>query len=254
MHPRDHETIICGGGLIDVMLIVPSQVGFGMNVLLIEDDNDTAMQLAAALSENGHNVEVAMNSCVGMQRATGTAYDLLLIDRIVTPLDGLAIVRLLRCLGLNTPVLFLSALGSLDDRLEGLRSGGDDYLAKPFAFEELLARMEALIRRRVRTRHDVWRRVADLELDPLTRRVVRGCAPIPLSSKEFRLLDYLMQNAGQVVSRPMLLAHVWDRRDDAAAPCIATSVSRLRTKVDGGYALKLIETVQGRGYRLRAAE
>lgn len=225
-----------------------------MKVLLIEDDDDTAFQLVAGLGESGHDVDVASDSCVGMQRATGTAYDLFVIDRIVTPLDGLAIVRLLRSLGSSTPVLFLSALGSLNDRLEGLRSGGDDYLAKPFAFEELLARMEALIRRRVCTRHDVSRRIADLQLDPLTRRVVRGCAPIPLSSKEFRLLDYLMQNAGQVVSRPMLLTHVWDRRDDAAAPCIATSVSRLRTKVDGGYALKLIETVQGQGYRLRAAE
>jgi two-component system OmpR family response regulator len=235
------------------VLIVLSQVGFGMKVILIEDGDDTALQLVAALSENGHEVDVASDSCVGMQRATGAAYDLFVIDRIVPPLDGLAVVRLLRSLGSSTPVLFLSALGSLNDRLEGLRSGGDDYLVKPFAFEELLARMEALIRRRVCATYDVLRRVADLELDPLTRRVVRGRAPIPLSSKEFRLLDYLMQNAGQVVSRPMLLAHVWDRRD-AAAPCIATSVSRLRTKVDGGYALKLIETVQGQGYRLRAAE
>jgi len=182
--------------------------------------------------------------------AAGESYDVMIIDRMLPGLDGLSIIQTIRAAGNTTPVLVLSALGKVDDRVKGLRAGGDDYLVKPFAFAELLARIEALARRGGGTPTETRLRVADLEMDLLARRVVRAAQDIDLQPREFQLLEYLMRHAGQVVTRTMLLENVWDYHFDPQTNLIDVHISRLRQKVDKGHDQPLIHTVRGAGYRL----
>jgi two-component system, OmpR family, response regulator len=221
-----------------------------MRLLLIEDDAEAVEYLARALDESGHEVDVAVDGRAGMERALGGGHDLIIADRNLPHADGLSIVQALRSSGSNVPVLVLSALGSVDDRIEGLRAGGDDYLIKPFAFEELLARIEALLRRGQGAA--VTRlKVGDLELDLLARTVTRAGKRIDLTAKEFQLLEYLMRRQGQVVTRSMLLEGVWDLHFDPQTNIIDVHMSRLRAAVDRDFPRPLIHTVRGAGYVLR---
>jgi two-component system, OmpR family, response regulator len=224
-----------------------------MHILLIEDDAQLAAYLSKALREVGANVDHAADGRAGLLLAAGNDYDVLVIDRMLPSLDGLAVLRTLRASDNRTPVLILSALGEVDDRVEGLRAGGDDYLVKPFAFSELHARIEALLRRA--TPGDVPEThfsVGDLELDLLTREVTRAGKKIPLQPREFRLLEYLMRHAGQVVTRTMLLEHVWDYHFDPQTNVIDVHISRLRGKIDRDFDPPLLHTVRGAGYVIRA--
>jgi len=224
-----------------------------MRVLVIEDDAQLAAYLAKAFGEMGANVDLADNGRNGLFLADGNPYDVMVVDRMLPELDGLAIIRTLRASGNATPVLILSALGEVDHRVEGLRAGGDDYLVKPFAFSELHARIEALMRRAAPgdapTTHF---NVADLELDLLKREVRRAGQPIALQPREFKLLEYLMRHAGQVVTRTMLLENVWDYHFDPQTNVIDVHISRLRAKIDKDFDQPLLQTVRGAGYMLRA--
>ncbi|MCU0937380.1 MAG: response regulator transcription factor [Gammaproteobacteria bacterium] len=223
-----------------------------MKVLVIEDDPHVAGFLVKALRETGASVDHAADGKGGLFLASGGSYDVMVVDRMLPGLDGLAIIRALRAAGDGTPVLVLSALGEVDHRVEGLRAGGDDYLVKPFAFSELHARIEALLRRS-RTEAPATRlQVADLELDLLARTVTRAGRPIDLQPREFRLLEYLMRHAGQVVTRTMLLERVWDYHFDPQTNVIDVHVSRLRRKIDRDFYTPLLHTVRGAGYVLRA--
>jgi two-component system OmpR family response regulator len=222
-----------------------------MRLLLIEDDAEAAKYLARALSESGYEVEIAADGRVGRERALGGDHQLIIADRNLPHVDGLAIVQALRTGGRSVPVLILSALGSVDDRIEGLRAGGDDYLIKPFAFEELLARIEALLRRGQGATVLTRLKVADLELDLLARTVTRGGKRIDLTAKEFQLLEYLMRRQGQVVTRSMLLEGVWDLHFDPQTNIIDVHMSRLRAAVDRDFPRALIHTMRGAGYVLR---
>jgi two-component system OmpR family response regulator len=222
-----------------------------MRVLIIEDESETALYLAKALKESGHLADVAGDGESGLAEARAGGYDVLVVDRMLPRLDGLSLVRTLRAEGVRTPVLILSALGEVDDRVKGLKAGGDDYLTKPFAFSELLARIEALIRRAVPEEQVTRYVVGDLVLDRLTHRVSRAGEPIPLQPREYRLLEYLMKNAGQVVTRTMLLEHVWDYHFDPQTNVIDVHVSRLRAKIDKEFPTPLLHTVRGAGYVLR---
>jgi two-component system OmpR family response regulator len=228
-----------------------------MHVLIIEDDRDAAGYMAKGLKESGHNVEVVHSGKEGLLLAAGAEYDVLIVDRMLPELDGLSLVKTLRATGNQTPVLFVSALGEVDERVKGLRSGGDDYLAKPYAFSELLARLESVGRRRTTPAGAVPETVLryhDLALDLLARRVTRNGRPIELQPREFKLLEVLMRHAGQVMTRTMLLEKVWDYRFDPQTNVIDVHISRLRQKVDRGYANPLIQTVRGSGYSLRAPD
>ena len=224
-----------------------------MRLLIIEDDREAAAYLVKAFRESGHIPDSAQDGLDGYALACEGAYDVLIVDRMLPKLDGLSLIRSLREQGVSTPVLILSALGQVDDRVKGLRAGGDDYLPKPYAFSELLARTEALARRRggssavAQTRYHV----GDLELDRLSHRVTRAGREVPLQPREFRLLEYLMCHAGQVVTRTMLLEHVWDYHFDPQTNVIDVHVSRLRGKLDKGFAYPMIQTVRGAGYVLR---
>jgi two-component system OmpR family response regulator len=224
-----------------------------VKILIVEDDSDTAQYLLSGLAGAGHAAMVARDGQEGLEQATGAeAWDLLIVDRKLPRLDGLAMVRRLRESGLMTPVLFLTTLGGIDDRVDGLNAGADDYLVKPFALSELIARVAALGRR---PRHAVPAtslRVDDLEMDLLARVVRRGGQEIDLQPREFRLLEYLMQHVDQVVTRAMLLEKVWDLNFDPHTNVVETHVSRLRAKVDKGHATQLIHTIRGTGYCLRA--
>jgi two-component system, OmpR family, response regulator len=223
-----------------------------MKILLIEDDAETANYVAAGLREHGHVVDVAANGRDGLFHASEGRYDLLIVDRMLPGLDGLAIVKTLRGVGVPTPALFLTTLAGVEDRVEGLNAGGDDYLTKPFAFSELLARVHALARRpRVATEPTVLC-VADLELDLLKRRATRAGQPIELLPIELRLLEYLLRHVGQTITRTMLLEHVWDFHFDPKTNVVETNISRLRAKIDKPFARELIHTVRGSGYRLDA--
>ncbi len=224
-----------------------------MRILLIEDDRQMAGYLCKALGEAGAVVDLAEDGRDGLLQAASGPYDVLIVDRMLPGLDGLGIVRTLRASGNRTPVLFLSALGEVDDRVEGLRAGGDDYLVKPFAFSELYARIEALLRRGASDAPVTRRRVADLEMDLLKREVSRAGRVIPLQPREFRLLEYLLAHAGQVVTRTMLLEHVWDYHFDPQTNVIDVHISRLRAKIDRGFEPPLLHTVRGAGYMIRAA-
>ncbi|MBK1716569.1 winged helix-turn-helix domain-containing protein [Thiocystis violacea] len=222
-----------------------------MRILLVEDDHQMAEYLRKALAEAGAVVDRAAEGRAGLLMAASGDYDVLILDRMLPGLDGLGIVRTLRASGNRTPVLFLSALGEVDDRVEGLRAGGDDYLIKPFAFSELQARVEALLRRGVAEAPETRLRVADLEMDLLKREVSRAGSPILLQPREFRLLECLMRSAGQVVTRTMLLEQVWDYHFDPQTNVIDVHISRLRGKIDKDFDPPLLHTVRGAGYMLR---
>jgi two-component system OmpR family response regulator len=216
-----------------------------MRLLIVEDDREAADYLKKALREAGHMAEVANDGDTGLAIALDESFDVLVVDRMLPKRDGLSVVSELRSRGNETPVLILSALGQVDDRVTGLRAGGDDYLAKPYAFSELLAR------RRAPNSAETVYRVGDLELDRLSHRVMRGGEEIVLQPREFRLLEYLMRHAGQVVTRTMLLENVWDYHFDPQTNVIDVHVSRLRSKIDKGFAKPLLQTVRGAGYMIR---
>jgi two-component system, OmpR family, response regulator len=222
-----------------------------MKILVIEDDDDTANYVVQGLTQQGHVVDRAPNGRDGLFLAAGETYDVLIVDRMLPGLDGLAIVKTIRGAGVKTPILFLTALDGIDDRVEGLEAGGDDYLVKPFAFAELAARVNALGRRPALAANTVLR-VGDLQMDVSRRSVGRGDRLIDLQPREFRLLEYLMRHPGQVVTRTMLLEHVWDFHFDPHTTVVETHISRLRSKLDQtDNETSLIETVRGAGYRLR---
>jgi two-component system OmpR family response regulator len=222
-----------------------------MRILLIEDDREAASYLAKALKEAGHVTDHAADGEDGWFMANEGGYDVLVVDRMLPKRDGLSIVEALRTKGDDSPVLILSALGQVDDRVKGLRAGGDDYLTKPYAFSELLARVEALGRRKRASEAETTLKVADLVLDRLSHTVTRGGKDVPLQPREFRLLEYLMKHAGQVVTRTMLLENVWDYHFDPQTNVIDVHMSRLRSKIDKGFDRALLHTVRGAGYMVR---
>jgi two-component system, OmpR family, response regulator len=221
-----------------------------MRVLIIEDDTQTAAYLARALRECGHVAELAHDGATGLDMARSGGFDALVVDRMLPQRDGLSVIQTLKTEGIGTPALVLSALGTVDDKVEGLRAGGDDYLAKPFAFSELLARIEALVRRSSPEESAAKYTVGDLVLDRLAHKVTRGGEAILLQPREYRLLEYLMKHAGQVVTRTMLLENVWDYHFDPQTNVIDVHISRLRAKIDKGYGKALLHTVRGAGYRI----
>ncbi len=221
-----------------------------MRILIIEDDDDTAAYLSKGLKETGYTVDRAADGREGLFLATSETYDAMIVDRMLPGMDGLAIVQSLRAQNNMTPVLILSALGQVDDRVRGLQAGGDDYLTKPYAFSELLARLQALLRRRQSEPAETTLKVGDLELDLLARTAKRGGKAIDLLPREFRLLEFLMRHAGEVVTRTMLLERVWDYHFDPQTNVIDVHVSRLRQKIDKGFSPPLLHTVRGAGYRL----
>ena len=223
-----------------------------MKVLVVEDDAETADYIVNGLSEHGHLVDHARDGCEGLSLAGSGGYEVAVIDRMLPGLDGVSLVKALRGDGVKTAVLFLTNLGGIDDRVEGLNAGGDDYLVKPFAFSELLARVNALGRRPVTAAINTVLRVADLEMDLLKRSVTRAGKAIELQPREFKLLECLMRNAGRVVTRTMLLELVWDFHFDPKTNIVETHMSRLRGKVDRGFDCELIRTIRGSGYSLRA--
>ncbi len=225
-----------------------------MRVLVIEDDSDTAAYVAKGLKEVGHVADCASNGREGLHLASTETYDVLVVDRMLPEIDGLSIIKSLRNSGRHTPALVLSALGEVDDRVQGLQAGGDDYLVKPFAFSELLARLEALVRRSDIEVPATKLKVGDLEMDLLARQVRREGRVIELQPREFRLLEFLMRHSGQVVTRTMLLEKVWDYHFDPQTNVIDVHVSRLRSKIDKGFSDPLLHTVRGAGYVLRAPE
>ncbi len=223
-----------------------------MRVLIIEDDSQASAYLVKAFREAGHVADVASDGLTGYAKAEAGDYDVLIVDRMLPKLDGLSLIGGLREQKIDTPVLIVSALGQVDDRVKGLRAGGDDYLAKPYAFVELLARAEILARRRGAPQpEETVYRVADLELDRLKHKVYRAGKEIVLQPREFRLLEYLMRYAGQVVTRTMLLENVWDYHFDPQTNVIDVHISRLRGKIDKGHEKQLLQTVRGAGYTLR---
>ncbi|WP_420431627.1 winged helix-turn-helix domain-containing protein [Hyphobacterium sp.] len=223
-----------------------------MRILIIEDDREAANYIRKGLKESGHVVDHATDGEEGLEMGRTAEYDILVVDRMLPKLDGLSVIETLRDEGISSPVLILSALGEVDHRVEGLKAGGDDYLVKPYAFAELLARLEALARRRdpetVRTKLVV----GDLEMDLLARKVLRGGEEILLQPREFRLLEFLMKHSGQVVTRTMLLEKVWDYHFDPQTNVIDVHISRLRSKIDKPFDDALLHTVRGAGYRLQA--
>ncbi len=222
-------------------------------ILVIEDDRETADHLVDALTRSGYQVDFAADGNDGLRGASSLEYAVIVVDRMLPGIDGLTIIRKLRENNIMTPALIVSALGEVDDRVRGLRAGGDDYLVKPFAFAELLARVEALARRSDTVAKDTVLRVGDLELDLVARTARRSGREIELLPREFQVLEYLVRNQGQVVPRAMLLQHVWDLHFDPTTNIIDVYLGRVRRKVDGQQAYPLIHTVRGVGYCVRAA-
>ncbi|ARR52447.1 DNA-binding response regulator [Rhizorhabdus wittichii DC-6] len=222
-----------------------------MHVLLIEDDPRVADHVGKGLREAGHIVETAADGRAGLLRAAAESFDVIVLDRMLPQVDGLKILQTIRATGDATPVLILSALGDVDERIRGLRAGGDDYLPKPFALSELVARVEALGRRGPAIAEATELRSGDLAIDLLGRTVTRAGRRIDLTQREFRILEYLVRSAGRVVTRSMLLEHVWDYNFDPQTNIIDQHVSRLRQKLDRGFDTPLIETVRGTGYVVR---
>jgi two-component system OmpR family response regulator len=223
-----------------------------MRILVIEDDKEAGAYLVKAFREQGHTIDLAVDGLEGYAQARDGQYDVLIVDRMLPKLDGLSLVSSLREQKIETPTLILSALGQVDDRVKGLRAGGDDYLVKPYAFSELLARVEVLARRRGGARgEETSYRVGDLELDRLSHEVKVGGKDVVLQPREFRLLEYLMKHAGQVVTRTMLLENVWDYHFDPQTNVIDVHISRLRSKIDKGRATPLLHTIRGAGYMIR---
>lgn len=221
-----------------------------MRLLIVEDEPEVLSYIVKGMKEAGHTVDTATNGKNGLFLATTEQYDLLIIDRMMPELDGLTVIKTLRGAGNNTPVLILSALGEVDDRVKGLRSGGDDYLVKPFAFAELLARSEILARRAQNgtTSGETSLFAGDLTLNILSRKITRGQHEIELQTREFKLLEYLLRHKGQIVTRTMLLEHVWDYHFDPQTNVIDVHISRLRRKIDENAHTSLIQTVRGAGY------
>jgi len=221
-----------------------------MRILLIEDDQEASSFLVKALKESGHVVSSALDGELGLEMATTDTFEVMIIDRMLPKLDGLSVIEKVRQAEIKTPVLILSALGEVDDRVKGLRAGGDDYLTKPYAFTELLARVEALVRRAQPEEAATRYVVADLTLDRLSHKVSRANDNILLQPREYRLLEYLMKHAGQVVTRTMLLENVWDYHFDPQTNVIDVHISRLRSKIDKNYEPPLLHTVRGAGYKI----
>jgi two-component system, OmpR family, response regulator len=221
-----------------------------MKILLVEDDRRAAEYLAKGLRELGHVVEEAKDGEEGLHAAQTGSYDAIILDRMMPKLDGIEVVRRLRLAGYPVPVLILSALDEVDERIEGLRAGGDDYLAKPYHLEELAARLEALVRRHGEAAPSGKLKVSDLELDARSRRVLRAGKKIDLTAREFQLLEFLMRHAGQVVTRTMILEGVWDYHFDPKTNVIDVHISRLRQAIDKGFERPLLHTVRGAGYTL----
>ena len=221
-------------------------------ILVIEDDEEAAAQLVASLDSSGYQVDHAISGNEGLRRGRSADYSVMTIDRMLPDIDGISIIRHLREDGIVTPALIISALGEVDDRVRGLRAGGDDYLVKPFAFAEMLARVEALARRSATVVKETMLRVGDLELDLVSRTARRGDREIGLLPREFQVLEYLVRNQGQIVPRAMLLQHVWDLHYDPTTNIIDVYVGRIRRKVDNQQAYPLIHTVRGVGFRIRA--
>lgn len=223
-----------------------------MKLLIIEDDAEAAAYLAKAFAEGGHAADIAADGLAGYGLARDGRYDVLVVDRMLPKMDGLSLIGALREQKIDTPVLIVSALGQVDDRVKGLRAGGDDYLSKPYAFAELLARVEVLARRKgLEGGQTTVYRVGTLELDRLSHKLTRGGREIVLQPREFRLLEYLMKHAGQVVTRTMLLENVWDYHFDPQTNVIDVHISRLRAKIDKGPEPPLLQTVRGAGYMIR---
>ncbi len=222
-----------------------------MKILMIEDDRETSAYVARGLREQGHVVDLAATGRDGLFLATDGGHDVLIVDRMLPGLDGIGLVQALRATGMKAPVLFLTALGGVGDRVRGLEAGGDDYLVKPFAFAELLARVNALARRPPLSDTLTALRAGDLEMDLLRRSVVRAGRPIEVQPREFQLLEYLLRNADRVVTRTMLLEAVWDFHFDPKTNIVETHMSRLRAKLSQGGSPELIHTVRGAGYVLR---
>jgi two-component system, OmpR family, response regulator len=222
-----------------------------MRVLLIEDDKKASSYVARGLREHGHLVDLAATGQDGLFLATDGGHDVLIVDRMLPGLDGTGLVQLLRSSGVKAPVLFLTALGGVGDRVRGLEAGGDDYLVKPFAFAELLARVNALARRPPLTETPVMLRVGDLEMDLFKRTVMRDGKAVELQPREFQLLEYLLRNANRVVTRTMLLEAVWDFHFDPKTNIVETHMSRLRSKLSQHGGAELIHTIRGAGYVLR---
>jgi two-component system OmpR family response regulator len=225
-----------------------------MKILIIEDDRAASDYLAKALNEKGHITDQVDDGMEGLMRANTEPYDALIIDRMLPSLDGLSIIETLRKAGKDTPAMIVSALGDVSERVRGLRSGGDDYLVKPYAFAELLARLDIMVNRRGIPGTDTTLAVADLEMNLLTREVRRAGVKIELQPREFLLLEYLMRHSGQVVTRTMLLESVWDYHFDPQTNVIDVHISRLRSKVDKDFEKPLIQTIRGAGYSLREAD
>ncbi len=225
-----------------------------MKILIIEDDREASRYLEKAFAEVGHSADIAGDGETGYALAEQGAYDMLIVDRMLPRRDGLSVIAALRAQGIETPALILSALGQVDDRVTGLRAGGDDYLTKPYAFSELLARVEVLRRRSSPKEAETVYRVGDLELDRLSHSAKRAGKSIVLQPREFRLLEYLMRHAGQVVTRTMLLENVWDYHFDPQTNVIDVHISRLRSKIEKDFESALLHTVRGAGYMLKAAE
>jgi two-component system, OmpR family, response regulator len=223
-----------------------------VRVLVVEDDRSIAEFIAAGLRQEGSTVDIADNGVDGLELASAEPYDAAIVDVMLPRLDGLSLVTALRRAGVKTPVLFLSARRSVDDRVKGLQGGGDDYLTKPFAFPELLARVQALTRRGPLAMDSAELVLADLRLDRLTRRVERAGVPIEMRPREFVLLEYLMRHAGKVVSKTMIVSHVWSYSFDTGTNAVDVLVHRLRDKIDKSFEPKLLHTVRGVGYVLKA--
>jgi two-component system, OmpR family, response regulator len=227
--------------------------GARRRILVVEDDPETARQLVESLATSGYQADLAVNGGDALSRGRSTDYAVMTVDRMLPDIDGIDIIRCLRNDGIVTPALIISALGEIDDRVRGLRAGGDDYLVKPFAFAELLARVEALARRSATVVKETVLRVGDLELDLVSRTANRSGREIELLPREYRLLEYLVRNEGHVVSRAMLLQHVWDLHFDPTTNVIDVYVGRLRRKIDTQQRYPLIHTVRGVGYYVRAS-
>jgi two-component system, OmpR family, response regulator len=225
-----------------------------MRVLIIEDDSEVATFIAKGLKESRHAADIAPNGKEGLFLATTEQYDVLIIDRMLPELDGLSIIKALRALEKSVPILILSALGEVDDRVNGLRSGGDDYLVKPFAFSELLARIEILGRRQLQQKTQTLLKVGDLKVDLMSRKVMRNNQVIELQTREFSLLEYLLKHKNQVVTRTMLLENVWDYHFDPQTNVIDVHISRLRSKIDKGFDSSIIQTIRGSGYIIECDE
>ena len=222
-----------------------------MKILLVEDNERMAGFVLKGLREQGHTVDHADNGREGLFLAGSEPYDVMIFDRMLPGgVEGLTIVEALRATGNKTPILILSALGEVDDRIRGLRAGGDDYLTKPFAFGELVARLDALVRRARDVAPNPELTVGDLRMDPRSRTVTRAGRPIQLQPREFRLLEYLLRHAGQVVTRTMLLENVWDYHFDPQTNVIDSHVSKLRRKIDADFDVPLLHTIRGAGYKL----